>query len=267
MNTGDDLSRYDEPTMRSSSVSSADDVFGRKEKLLRTPSKKKEAKNSNDMLINIIKSFQTEMREKFDKITDELLDMKKENEMFRETLLQENKELKSKTENMQKEIDNLKDEKINLNIRITQLERAIERDDKQKRKENIIIKGSQFKEENLKEEITQYLKEKLEIEVEIIEAYPIGKGANRNILAKLKNFNQKLNILKNKKKLQNEKVYIQSDFTEHEREVQRILRDMAKEHREQGNNVRIGYFYIIINKVRYDWDDTTQKLIERTPKN
>lgn len=206
------------------------------------------------------------MREKFDKITDELQDIKKENELFRETLLQEDREQKNKTESMQKEIDNLKDEKINLNIRITQLEKAIERDEKQKRKENIIIKGSKFRQENLIEDITHYIKEKLEIEVEITEAYPIGKGENRNILAKLKNFNQKLNVLKNKKKLQNENIYIQSDLTKHEKEVQNILRDIAKENREKGNSVRIGYFYLIINKVRYDWDDIAQNLIEHKQK-
>lgn len=267
MSAGEDVFQKEEFTPRTSSVSSVDDVFGKKEKLLRTPSKKREAKNSNDALISVIKSFQKEMRDKFDKIADELADIKRDNENFKETLLQENRELKIRADNMQKEIEDLKDEKINLSIRVTQLEKALERDDRQKRKENIIIKGSSFEEENLKENIKQYIKEKLDLEIEVREAHLIGKGPNKTILAKLKDFNQKLNVLKNKRKLKNEKIYIQSDLTIREREVQNILKDMAKEERDQGNNVKIGYNHLIINNITYDWDEATQKLIKRQQKN
>lgn len=204
------------------------------------------------------------MREKMGRITNELVEIKKENETFRETLLQENKELKNITENMQQEIEKLKEEKINLSLRISQLERTTEREEKQKRRENIIIKGSSFQEENLKENITKYLNKKLEIEIEVSEAYLIGKGTNKNVIAKLKNFNQKLDVLKNKRKLQQEKIFIQSDMTVREREIQANLREIAREEREKGNIAKVGYNYIVINKAIYDWNEMTQSITERS---
>ena len=67
--------------------------------------------------------------------------------------------------------------------------------------------------------------------------------------AKLRNFKDKLEILKNKKKLGRRPIFIEDDFTRIELEIQKKLRDWAKEERSKGKQVIIGYQKIYVDGV------------------
>lgn len=129
---GEERSQNDDYFIRTPSVSSFDEVFGKSERTPRTPLKNRETRTepkkrkcSNDKILESIQKFQSEMNKKMDNITEELKDIRRENETHREALLQENIELRKITKNLQEEVNNLKEDKTNLSSRITQLENCV----------------------------------------------------------------------------------------------------------------------------------------------
>lgn len=71
--------------------------------------------------------------------------------------------------------------------------------------------------------------------MEIKEAYWIGKNSGEDILvAKLKDGQQKEEIMLRKGKLKGKKLYIENDLTKKEREVQRELVKLANAEKAKG---------------------------------
>jgi hypothetical protein len=71
------------------------------------------------------------------------------------------------------------------------------------------------------------------------------------MLAKIECWEQKKNIMLNKSKLKerkDERMYIDDDLTNEERETQKKLREEAREERDRGKSVKIGYRKIQINR-------------------
>lgn len=56
-------------------------------------------------------------------------------------------------------------------------------------------------------------------------------------------------------------IYIDDDLTKMERERQNHLRDKAKEEREKGNDVKIGYEKIFVKDSWYRWNEKEKKLV------
>jgi hypothetical protein len=56
------------------------------------------------------------------------------------------------------------------------------------------------------------------------------------------------------------KVYIDDDLTKEERETQKKLRELAREERDRGKRVKIGYRKIQINGDWFRWDKRQEKL-------
>lgn len=57
-------------------------------------------------------------------------------------------------------------------------------------------------------------------------------------------------------------IYIDDDLTKMERERQNHFRDKAKEEREKGNDVKIGYEKIFVKDSWYRWNEKEKKLVE-----
>jgi hypothetical protein len=81
---------------------------------------------------------------------------------------------------------------------------------------------------------------------------------DKMMLAKIENWEQK-NIMLNKSKLKERKdermySYIDDDLTNEEREIQKKIREVAREERERGKMVKIGYRKIQINGEWLRWD-------------
>ena len=62
-------------------------------------------------------------------------------------------------------------------------------------------------------------------------------------------------ILQNKNKLKGKEIYIENDLTKQEREIQAAIRQKAKEERNKGNEVKIGYLKLRINGKWEHWND------------
>lgn len=156
--------------------------------------------------------------------------------------------------------------------RLLVLERNLEREQKEKRKNNIIIKGTKFANQNLREEVKQFLNDKLNVEAEISFVKLIKTGQKENILAKIETQQQKKEIMKAKAKLKNEKemIFIENDLTFEERKVQRQIIIQAKQQKEEGKEIKIGYHKLKIGNAWHKWDYKTaslKKMAENESKN
>lgn len=119
----------------------------------------------------------------------------------------------------------------------------------------------------MKSDVERLIKKELEIQVELKEIHSIGE---RTLLVKLKNHQDKSNILKNKHKLRkiaNGKIYIDEDMTKKEREKARQIRKIAKEESDKGNKVKIGYNRVVIEGEEWRWNYVKERLERMNPKN
>jgi hypothetical protein len=99
------------------------------------------------------------------------------------------------------------------------------------------------------------------VKVKVKETFRINK--DKMMLAKIENCEQKKNIMLNKSKLngrKGERMFMDDDLTKEERETQKKLRELAKEERDRGKRVKIGYRKIQINGEWFRWDEREEKL-------
>ncbi|KAK9695249.1 hypothetical protein QE152_g32714 [Popillia japonica] len=86
----------------------------------------------------------------------------------------------------------------------------------------------------------------------IKEAYKINREKHYQMVrVELESFQNKIDIMKAKSKLKNTKIYIDNDLTKEERYIQKELWNAAREERENGNEVKIGYQKMTINRKQY----------------
>ncbi|KAK4883406.1 hypothetical protein RN001_006725 [Aquatica leii] len=88
----------------------------------------------------------------------------------------------------------------------------------------------------------------------------IGKQEPKMVIAKLKNFEQKMEVIKNKYKLGGKNIYIDSDLTYEEQKTQAIIRKIAKEEKNKGNSIKVSYKKLEINGEKYIWNEEKNKL-------
>jgi hypothetical protein len=96
--------------------------------------------------------------------------------------------------------------------------------------------------------VEEWFKREVGVKVNVKEAFKINK--DKMMLAKIESWEQKRNNMLNKSKLKErkgERMYIGDDLTNEERKTQKKLREVAREGRDRGKKVKIGYRKIQIN--------------------
>jgi hypothetical protein len=99
------------------------------------------------------------------------------------------------------------------------------------------------------------------MKVNVKEAFKINKDTM--MLAKIESWEQKKNIMLNKSKLKErkgERIYIDDDLTNEERKILKKLREVAREEKDRGKRVKMGYRKIQINGEWFIWDEREVKL-------
>ncbi|KAJ3656653.1 hypothetical protein Zmor_015710 [Zophobas morio] len=158
------------------------------------------------------------------------------------------------------EIKQLKEENRKMITRIELLETRLMRVDIQQYSNQ----GRRYPERSTK---TEFLQSTIQVQAKIIEATKIKTTLGKDIIvAKLGSWEDKQNIMQAKSKLKGTKVFIDNDLTKEENRVQANLRKLAKNERDQGKNVNVGYQKLIVDKQIWDWDGKTEKIIERNTK-
>ncbi|KAK9687718.1 hypothetical protein QE152_g36074 [Popillia japonica] len=153
---------------------------------------------------------------------------------------------------------------------IKRLQERTEQLEKITKKKNLIVTGIKIEnsdEKQLKGKMEKFLEEELKLKIKLRGA---GKISDKVYVIETEDMTDKLNILKHKKDLRKltDRIYINTDLTKREREIQKELQKLASEERRNGNTVKIGYKKLIINDEEWSWDEEGGKLQKpRTPKN
>jgi hypothetical protein len=95
--------------------------------------------------------------------------------------------------------------------------------------------------------VEEWLEREGGVKVNVKEAFKVNKDKMK--LAKIESWEQK-NIMLNKSKLKErkgERMYIDYDLTNEERKTQDKLKEVAREERDRGKRMKIGYRKIQIN--------------------
>lgn len=189
-------------------------------------------------LTKLIRNLQS----KFDEQTTEIRDMK---QSIPQTI---NNNIDEKFAYMELKYNTLQKSVEDQSQRIQQLERTI-------RKKNLIFFGIEEGERNyfdLQQNILNILKQKMGLnynETNIEEARRLGKkdgGKTRPIVVTLTTLGMKINILKNKKKLNDTPYYIKEDFPREVIEERKKLSAQLKEERDKGRKAFLKYNKLII---------------------
>lgn len=238
-------------------------IFTATKKTMRTPVKSRNKEEGKmDQILAALNNLATQTQNQ----TIELKEIKEEQREYRKEV----RELKKKIDEINQHNMVLKDENAETKAELKKIKDRVEMLEKEKRENNIIIKGLLIDTNNgdvVKETITNFIKQELDLEVTIEEAYKLGTAT---CLAKMERKEDKINVLKNKNKLRQvagRQIYIDNDLTKEEMRIQKEIRQIAREEKNKGRAVKVGYQKIIIEGKVWKWNKETDSLKNENPKN
>lgn len=234
-------------------------IFSTSKKVLRSPEQrnrellKRNQTSSEITKTNTIEETEGKEMEELKAMFQEILQEVKKN-------TKEMKDLKTQLETKEKEWNK---EKGILTERISKLEDALEKRDKLDRKHNIIIKGLTDESVCNKQGIEKFLEETLKIQTTVKEAFKINKqGERQTILVKFDNWNKKEEVMKKKALLTKTDIYMDHDLTQGEQKIQFEIRSIAKEEKNKGKIVTVGYQKLKVDGKQYIWSKNDAGLVE-----
>lgn len=142
------------------------------------------------------------------------------------------------------------------------LSRRFEALEKENRRTKISIAGLSFKSSNHHDEVQKFLQEKFEIQNPNISI----KEYSKNVIVDLFSPSLKAAILRTKKeKLNGTKIFIDSDRTPKEREIDWNIRQFIKNNSQQGKKVTRKGNKVLMENLEYIWSDADNSLIPHRP--
>ncbi|KAJ3656327.1 hypothetical protein Zmor_015411 [Zophobas morio] len=126
------------------------------------------------------------------------------------------KELQTINGILEREREEWKEKERSFEERINNLEKKLEKKERQKRRNNFIITGMEIREKTDAKEVEEFLKNEIEVEVKVLETIITGKEESKKILAKTL-WEEKQEVMTNKNKLRRKRIYI--DSTVHEQKI------------------------------------------------
>lgn len=149
--------------------------------------------------------------------------------------------------------------------KIRRLGRELEMKERRERRKNIIIKEMEVQGKNIKEEVEEWMREKLGIVQVVRKVEKLILGTNKQgkkiegLLIRVQDLEKKKEIMINRKNLKGTNMFIDDDLTKKEREIQKIIRERADEERKKGNKTRIGYQMLEVNRVWMKWQENEEE--------
>lgn len=144
--------------------------------------------------------------------------------------------------------------------KVSEIELRLERKERRERRNNVIIRGVQLQGQTLREGVERFFVEQLDINERAVTVEKLirkgGDVVKDDILVKLDSLEAKKNIMTRKKQLKGTNIYIDDDWTKTEKEIQRRIREAARNEEEKGNRVRTGYMKIAVNGKWSKWNET-----------
>lgn len=243
--------------------------FEKSKKTSRTPTR--QARNEEDKLdkilelINAIKADQKETRNEQKEIRRDIREIGEQQKSFNEELLR----LREENEKLQQENRELKKENVEMRKEIEGIKKSVEILEKERKRNNVVMNGLKMDTSDpvaLKEGINRFLKQHIGLE---IKPKAVTKIGDKTFVIELANEVDKQEIMRNKTKLKDlrEMIFISNDLTKKEIQKQKQLRQIAKEEKEKGKDVKIGYNKIMINGEEWRWNNSTEKIEKAKTKN
>ncbi|KAJ2941255.1 hypothetical protein O0L34_g3452 [Tuta absoluta] len=136
--------------------------------------------------------------------------------------------------------------------KIAMLENKLEKFTNEQKKRNLVFHGMKQEKKWEKEaEILKIINKEMNIklsEEEICHTKVLGKSQNAPLLIQLTTQKKKVQILKNKKLITSEGVYVTEDFSKKIREERKNLQEKLKEERTKGNLAYIKFNKLIVKE-------------------
>lgn len=147
--------------------------------------------------------------------------------------------------------------------KMNQIEKLMETNERKERKRNIIIRGLHIQEPKGKEEIEKFFGEELGVKCGTEWVKIVGKQGIGVIQVRLKKEEDKEEVMRNKKRLENKRIYIDYDLTRKERETQWEMVQWAKVERGKGRNVKIGYHKLRMEDKWISWQAIKNEKVDQ----
>ena len=126
----------------------------------------------------------------------------------------------------------------------------------------------EFEGRNLRKQVEEFLKVKLEAGEKVRRVSWLGKNTNinnnnnrnRGVLVQMETLEAKRRVMRNRRLLKGSRIYVDDDLTRSEREIHKKLGEQAKKEEAGGRKVKRGYMKLIIDGVCWKWDERRGKL-------
>lgn len=213
-------------------------------------------------------NFEAREMEEFKELIKECIsELKEEMKANKEETLREIKNNSDEVQKLRSELERKEQlweqERKKLNDKIAEIENKLEKQEREKRRNNIIISGVSAEAadtETLKVETEKFFKGRMNIDVKIKSAFTIGP---KLCVVEMDNWEQKSQVMKNKNKLKGSSIYINNDLTKTERVIQNEIKAVAKQEKDKGGRVKIGYQKLILNGKEFAWNKEEGKLVAK----
>lgn len=139
------------------------------------------------------------------------------------------------------------------------MRRLIEKQERRDRKNNVVVRGLRVNKEGTKEQIERFFREEMDAKSEVVWAKEVGSQWKEVIIAGLRNWEEKQEVMRNKYKLRGSKVFVNHDLTRAEREIQSRILEAAREERRKRREVKVRYQKIRVDGKWIEWVERTKE--------
>ena len=178
-------------------------------------------------------------------------------------MVEQERRWRGEVERMEKEVNVMKS-------KVQDMEDKEELKERQARRANVVISGPDLsKDIALKsmniDGVKKFLEEKLGLDIGVEEVWRVGKEESTKLVTRLAGWDDKMKVVKNKRKLGREcKIFIDDDYTKKERSIQAFIRDEMWRRRRENIKAYMGYKKLIVGDDVYLWNEGQGKLVKKT---
>lgn len=140
---------------------------------------------------------------------------------------------------------------------MSKIKKLVASKEREERKCNIAVKGLCVVDDMRQNKLTveKLIRDKLEIDCGIISCRRSGVV----LVAKVESEGKKKEIIQNKYILKSETIFIENDLSWEERKIQERMNRWAKDQREKGKDIRIGFGRVKIDGMWKSWTEISQR--------
>lgn len=143
-----------------------------------------------------------------------------------------------------------------------ELEARLDRIERKEKRNNVVVTGLVATRE-IKTTVNQLFTKQLEKEIKVQDAFNIQlKSGKTKTIVKLENWEQKMEIMKNKNKLPKD-VFVTDDLIQKDQFIQYKAREFARMEKANGKETKIGMARVYVNGSVFVWEETTQAFVSR----